>query len=341
MTRDCWPGSPRPGSPRASAPGSCRCGRNTRRFSSPRWRTSRTTPGPGRPAPSAAAFSSRSSRATPLGRTWISPGWTGTKSPIPTWPKARRPRACGSWSGCWKSTPINSMSESRESRPSLALRARWAQGFLFLIPAIFCWGLARHEPALLIDDAYITFRYAENLARGLGPVFNPGERGLGTTAPLWAGILAGARLLGFPIPSAALVLGQIFTAATCGLLAWILFRHVAAPLAVLAGLGLALHPDAIFFANSGMETGLSMALVLGSLETALRRRFLAAGVLSGAAFLVRPGGALPFLRSGVLALLQGRKSLVRFAIAAAVLVLPWIIFAMVFYGSPIPQSIAA
>ena len=233
------------------------------------------------------------------------------------------------------------MSESRESRPSLALRARWAQGFLFLIPAIFCWGLARHEPALLIDDAYITFRYAENLARGLGPVFNPGERVLGTTAPLWAGILAGARLLGFAIPSAALVLGQIFTAVTCGLLAWILFRHVAAPLAVLAGLVLALHPDVIFFANSGMETGLSMALVLGSLGTALRRRFLAAGVLSGAAFLVRPDGALLLLLGGVLALLQGRKSLVRFAIAAAVLVLPWIIFAMIFYGSPIPQSIAA
>ncbi len=46
-----------------------------------------------------------------------------------------------------------------------------------------------------IDDAYITFRYARNLADGLGLVYNPGEWVLGTTAPLWATILAaGYRL---------------------------------------------------------------------------------------------------------------------------------------------------
>ena len=28
---------------------------------------------------------------------------------------------------------------------------------------------------LLFDDAYITFRYARNLAEGLGLVYNPGE----------------------------------------------------------------------------------------------------------------------------------------------------------------------
>jgi len=26
-----------------------------------------------------------------------------------------------------------------------------------------------------VDDAFISFRYAENWARGFGPVFNPGE----------------------------------------------------------------------------------------------------------------------------------------------------------------------
>src|SRR5260370_31398240 len=46
-----------------------------------------------------------------------------------------------------------------------------------------------------IDDAYITFRYARNLADGLGLVYNSGEWVLGTTAPLWAIILgAGYRL---------------------------------------------------------------------------------------------------------------------------------------------------
>jgi len=37
-----------------------------------------------------------------------------------------------------------------------------------------------------LDDAYITFRYAQNLAAGLGFVYNAGERVLGTTTPLCA-----------------------------------------------------------------------------------------------------------------------------------------------------------
>src|SRR5689334_227035 len=36
-----------------------------------------------------------------------------------------------------------------------------------------------------LDDALISLRYAENLAQGHGFVFNPGERILGTTTPLY------------------------------------------------------------------------------------------------------------------------------------------------------------
>ena len=35
------------------------------------------------------------------------------------------------------------------------------------------------------DDAFISFRYARNIADGLGPVFNPGERVEGASNPLW------------------------------------------------------------------------------------------------------------------------------------------------------------
>jgi hypothetical protein len=40
------------------------------------------------------------------------------------------------------------------------------------------------------DDAFITYRYARNLAQGDGLVFNPGVQILGTTAPGWAVILS-------------------------------------------------------------------------------------------------------------------------------------------------------
>lgn len=46
-----------------------------------------------------------------------------------------------------------------------------------------------------LDDAYITFRVASNAASGLGPVFNPGERVLSVTTPLYALLMIPGELL--------------------------------------------------------------------------------------------------------------------------------------------------
>jgi arabinofuranosyltransferase len=54
---------------------------------------------------------------------------------------------------------------------------------LFLAFASLFWNFT-------IDDSYITFRYADNLARGLGPVFNPGERVEGYTSFSWMLLMA-------------------------------------------------------------------------------------------------------------------------------------------------------
>lgn len=48
---------------------------------------------------------------------------------------------------------------------------------------------------MLFDDAMISMRYAYNLAHGLGPVWNAGERVEGFTNPLWVGIMALVHLL--------------------------------------------------------------------------------------------------------------------------------------------------
>jgi hypothetical protein len=48
---------------------------------------------------------------------------------------------------------------------------------------------ARIQP-WAIDDAYIYFRYADNIAAGNGPVFNPGERVEGYTSFLWILLLS-------------------------------------------------------------------------------------------------------------------------------------------------------
>lgn len=55
----------------------------------------------------------------------------------------------------------------------------------------------------VIDDAYIAFRYAANLAEGHGLVFNPGERVEGFTSPLFTLLMALAIRLGFDPPGVA------------------------------------------------------------------------------------------------------------------------------------------
>src|SRR5512143_302818 len=71
----------------------------------------------------------------------------------------------------------------------------------------------------LSDDAFITFRYARNLARGEGLVYNPGERVEGYTNFLEVVILAGLHRLGADLVRAGRALGLASAAATV-LLTW-------------------------------------------------------------------------------------------------------------------------
>jgi hypothetical protein len=105
----------------------------------------------------------------------------------------------------------------------------------------------------VMDDAYITYRYAQNLAAGHGFVFNPGERVLGTSTPLYTVVLAVASLLRLDI---VLVSGVLFSAslAMTGLLGAGILRRCGHPalsilFAVLAIWGMC-DIDYLF----GMET---------------------------------------------------------------------------------------
>src|SRR5436190_7020418 len=59
------------------------------------------------------------------------------------------------------------------------------------------------------DDAWITYRYAENLAAGNGFVYNPGEYVEGSTAPLLVVLLSLSRWAGIPLPTASLILSTL------------------------------------------------------------------------------------------------------------------------------------
>ena len=64
---------------------------------------------------------------------------------------------------------------------------------LLIVSAAGCavWVWFALSTRVSLEDGYITFRYALNIVRGNGFVYNVGERVLGTTTPLQTVLLAG------------------------------------------------------------------------------------------------------------------------------------------------------
>ncbi|MCC6626025.1 MAG: hypothetical protein IT340_01360 [Chloroflexi bacterium] len=127
-----------------------------------------------------------------------------------------------------------------------------------------------HPP---LDDAWIHFRFAENLARGLGMSFNPGVATPGTTSPFWVLLLAAAWWLTGEFPVTAKVLGgAAYLAALGGVYALSLHIRPARGLALLVAVFAALNGRFIWASLSGMETTLFAALTIWGIVLHLRYR---------------------------------------------------------------------
>jgi hypothetical protein len=191
----------------------------------------------------------------------------------------------------------NAASTAQPAGPRAA-GSMWLDAVLMIIPALAALAAAlRHGPDL-IDDAYMTFRYAENLASGCGMVFNRGEAVLGTTTPLMTILLALFKLAGVSIPLAARGLGIVSGMGVVVLMQLLALRSMGRLAAAALAVCIAVHPDLAFALNSGMETGLSTAAVYGALLLMLQGRYIPAGLIGGVAFLLRPDGLLIVLLSG-------------------------------------------
>ena len=161
------------------------------------------------------------------------------------------------------------------------------------------------------DDAYISFRYADNLATGNGLVFNLGERVEGFSTPSFVLLIATAIRLGIAPETAAVAISAI-ALATLLLVASLWARELAgsgpsatasstspqppwaSTVAGLAGaLAIAAHPGIVYYLLSSMETLLFAGLI--AIATFLVRRTVdtaakasALGLILGALSITRP-----------------------------------------------------
>ncbi|HLV61549.1 MAG TPA: hypothetical protein VKY51_09140, partial [Fredinandcohnia sp.] len=153
----------------------------------------------------------------------------------------------------------------------------------------------------IADDAFISFRYARNFARGLGLVYNEGEWVEGYTNFLWTLLLGLAGKLGLDIPLTALF-GNLAAFAATVLLAALLPARLAPKHAVVpfAAIALALAKPFYTFAGSGLETMPIALLGLSAMALSLRPRGeLWAGCALTAAVLCRPDQILLFAAMGI------------------------------------------
>jgi hypothetical protein len=227
------------------------------------------------------------------------------------------------------------MSTARSNAEFERLRPRvlWAAALCLMVVQL----LAFH--GVRADDAYITYRYGQNLASGMGLVFNPGQRVQGSTSP--GHMLLSALVYGLcglqRTPGVMAAIGCMAWSAQSVALYWLLrgaLGWLSAALVALA-IGLGASGAAGFVP---LETHLVAVLVLFACVAAQRRHWTLAALCCGMAVLMRPDALVP---AGVLLLWccwELRSRALRPVALFAAVTLPWPLFANAYYGSPLPQT---
>ena len=195
---------------------------------------------------------------------------------------------------------------------------------------------------LTIDDAFITFKYVSNILSGNGFVFNLGEHILGTTTPLFTLLLVVTEKCSqFSIAQSALVLN---VAGVClGVICLVrLFSNLGQSfVGIIAAALYAFHPSVLQFTTSGMETSCYIGLILAALTLYAENRKIGAAAVSGLVLLIRPDGILVAVLLFLHWALTQRTDFLKGILAFLAVLFPWLMFATLYFGNPIPNSVLA
>ncbi len=181
-----------------------------------------------------------------------------------------------------------------------SMRDRNYLAFLLLLPlaAVLLFLIREYQVAgafgFPLDDSWIFWVFARNLATGNGFSFNPGQVILGTTSILWVLVLSGSYLITHHVVFIGKLWGIIFFLASVLLTYRICLFHTRSRTTAVAGtMTFALAPALIFGALSGMEISLATFLLCLTLyfhlsEKGKDRRIFASPILGGLCFMARP-----------------------------------------------------
>jgi len=193
------------------------------------------------------------------------------------------------------------------------------------------------------DDAYITFRYARQLAEGNGFVYNIGERVYGTTTPLFTFLLAGWFWLTHIDLAMGAQIFDVLSFSSALVVLWLGLRKSGAThLQQIVVLVLVGNSPRLWHLNTqGMETPIVLLLMASSWYAIATKRITLAGFLAGCLLWTRIDSALWLLALLPSLFLVRPRDILPFVVSAAFTYLPWLVFATIYFGSPIPHTATA
>ena len=193
------------------------------------------------------------------------------------------------------------------------------------------------------DDAYISYRYAEHWAGGIGLKWNPQDPPVyGASSVAHCFLLTIGKLIGIH-PRAASVTIQVVSHAAMSALAFLLVAPSAGRWAALgAGILTAVSLPNVF-QGQGLEIEMYTALTLVALSLSIKQKYWAAGLTAGLAMATRLDGATIVGVVVISSLFDERRlsAAMRVIGGAAAPVCIWLVGTTLYFGSPLPQSMWA
>jgi hypothetical protein len=188
------------------------------------------------------------------------------------------------------------------------------------------------------DDAGITLRYAERIARGLGFDYNDGESVNGASNPLHTLIEAGLLRLGCASGTAILLIASVCLGLTAAVLFATFARFYSRGAALFSVLALVAFSMPFESVVDGMETPIVMLLAALLFRALHARSELWPGIVLGALVANKLDGALAALAFAAVFVASRRRLPWRAAAVALLVAAPVFLVLIASFGSIVPNS---
>ncbi|MDT3696525.1 MAG: hypothetical protein ROY99_09030 [Ignavibacterium sp.] len=191
------------------------------------------------------------------------------------------------------------------------------------------------------EDAFITFKYSENLANGFGLVYNIGEKVYGTTTPFFAIILAFFKYFGISCIISSLVINLISESITSLFVYKYLKNYTNELISFFITLLFVFSPSNISWSIQGMETAFFGMLIAASFFSLYKKKLFLAFLFAFLSAITRIDGLSVVFIIFLFSFIENKFSIFKFFTVPFLIFIAWLIFLQIYFGNFLPNSMLA